>query len=116
MGRGMRQRRPSTNTKEHKDARSSERFVDIEVYRKKDFGFRRNLAEAMRTTERKQCTPESIAVSIIIRGIGFRSRVTLPAGVRVHRLLPRTLFLASFRVADHPGTGSVTGHKRVSQD
>jgi len=63
----MRQRRPSTNVKEHKDARSCERFADIEVSRKKYLGFRGNLAKARRTTEQRKCTLVSIAVPIRIR-------------------------------------------------
>jgi hypothetical protein len=47
----------STNVKEHEDARSLERFVDIEVSRKKDsIEILREPAEARRNTEQQQST------------------------------------------------------------
>jgi hypothetical protein len=49
----MRQWRPSTKVKEHKEERSLERWVDMEVSRKKDLGFLGSLAEARRTSEQE---------------------------------------------------------------
>jgi hypothetical protein len=64
--RGMRQWRPSTKVSEHKEERSLERLVDMEVSRKKDsiWDFWGSLAEARRTSEQKYSTRAIIAVSI----------------------------------------------------
>jgi hypothetical protein len=54
-GAGMRHLRPSTNMKQHKDARSLERMVDIEVSRRKIrfWDFSGSLAEARRRSLRE---------------------------------------------------------------
>src|SRR5271155_3096270 len=63
--RGVRQRRPSTNVKEHKDARSfarvtaersTERFVDMEVSRKKILDFEGVSRKRGALLYRRQCT------------------------------------------------------------
>ena len=62
--RGVRQWRPSTNMNEHKEERSLERLVDMEVSRKKiRFGFLGSLAEARRTSEQEKSTRGMIVLS-----------------------------------------------------
>src|SRR6266436_5259042 len=69
--RGMRQWRPSTNMNEHKEERSLERLVDMEVSREKIrfWDFWGSLAEARRSSEREDSTRAMIAVSIQILGV-----------------------------------------------